>query len=315
MPPFMYRKILEEMFMINQLNNFISNMNNRAATMSNNILDYIRLPNIAEDERLANYMTMLKEFKTDITNQFNILYQNVHDSQYSEISYELCSSTFLKILTFMFGYGGILYHRIFNNPYEFAYPKTDLDEWFSSNLVIIWRDIFTFKWNAFTNNHDAYRSFIDIQFTLDNIYQGLENSVASSDVDRVDVYNQALRYAKESIRSMFITNFNQNVLNKICNQNDFDDIYTELENSDLIAILTDYSIHKSFINFENVIPLIYNYVINESYIYYIIKDYLYYNIVGLFEMLFTTIDNYQYIETSIICQGIRTIMDKIGGNL
>jgi len=35
--------------------------------------------------------------------------------------------------------------------------------------------------------------------------------------------------------------------------------------------------------------------------------------LNLFELLFTTVDNYQYIETSIIAQGIRMIIDKIGG--
>jgi hypothetical protein len=112
---------------------------------------------------------------------------------------------------------------------------------------------------------------------------------------------------------MFVSNFNQNVLSSFINQDDYYTIYNELDNTDLIGMLTDYAIHKSFINYETSIPFIYSIVINETYIHYIIRDYLYYNIVGLFELLFTTVDNYQYIETSIIAQGIRMIIDKIGG--
>ena len=132
--------------MVNQLNNFINNLNNTTLTASEDILRYINIPNIRDDEKLANYMTMLKGFKEMVTNQFNILYQNNQSSQYSDISYDLCSSTFLKLLTFMFGHGGILYHRIFNNHTEFAYPKSEIEEYGATNLIILWRDLFTFKW-------------------------------------------------------------------------------------------------------------------------------------------------------------------------
>ena len=299
--------------MVNQLNNFISNLNNTALTASEDILRYINMPNIRDDEKLANYMTMLKGFKEMVTNQFNILYQNSQSSQYSDISYDLCSSTFLKLLTFMFGHGGILYHRIFNNHTEFAYPKSEIEEYGATNLIILWRDLFTFKWNTYTNNNDAYRSFIDIQYILDNTYQSLLTAVNSADVDRLDVYNQSMYSVRHNVLNMFVSNFNQNVLSSFINQDDYYTIYNELDNADLIGMLTDYAIHKSFINYESSIPFIYSIVINETYIHYIIRDYLYYNIVGLFELLFTTVDNYQYIETSIIAQGIRMIIDKIGG--
>lgn len=299
--------------MVNQLNNFITNLNNTTLTASEDILRYINIPNIRDDEKLANYMTMLKGFKEMVTNQFNILYQNSQSSQYSDISYDLCSSTFLKLLTFMFGYGGILYHRIFNNHTEFAYPKSEIEEYGATNLIILWRDLFTFKWNTYTKNDDAYRSFIDIQFILDNTYQALLTAVNSADVDRLDVYNQSMYSVRGNVLNMFVSNFNQNVLSSFINQDDYYTIYNELDNTDLIGMLTDYAIHKSFINYETSIPFIYSIVINETYIHYIIRDYLYYNIVGLFELLFTTVDNYQYIETSIIAQGIRMIIDKIGG--
>lgn len=298
---------------MNQLNNFIDNLNNTAMNASIDILNYINMPNIREDEKLANYMTLLKGFKEMVINDFNTLYQNSNSSEYSEISYELCSNTFLKMLTFMFGDGGILYHRIFNNHNEFAYPKSDRDEYGSTNLIILWRDLFTFKWNTYVNTNDAYRSFIDIQYILDNTYHQLMVAVSNSDVDRIDVYNQAMYYVKNNIRELFISNFNQNVLSQSLSQTEYIEIFNEINNSDLITMLTNYAITKSFSSYEEIIPYTYSVVINESYLYYIIKDYLYYNIVGLFELLFTTIDNYQYVETSIICQGIRTIMDKIGG--
>lgn len=299
--------------MVNQLNNFINNLNNTTLTASEDILRYINIPNIRDDEKLANYMTMLKGFKEMVTNQFNILYQNSQSSQYSDISYDLCSSTFLKLLTFMFGHGGILYHRIFNNHTEFAYPKSEIEEYGATNLIILWRDLFTFKWNTYTNTNDAYRTFIDIQYTLDNTYHQLMVAVSSADVDRLDVYNQAMYYVKNNIRELFISNFNQNVLSQSLSQTEYIEIFNEINNSDLITMLTNYAITKSFSSYEEIIPYTYSVVINESYLYYIIKDYLYYNIVGLFELLFTTIDNYQYIETSIIAQGIRMIIDKIGG--
>ena len=135
----------------------------------------------------------------------------------------------------------------------------------------------------------------------------------SADVDRLDVYNQSMYSVRGNVLNMFVSNFNQNVLSSFINQDDYYTIYNELDNTDLIGMLTDYAIHKSFINYETSIPFIYSIVINETYIHYIIRDYLYYNIVGLFELLFTTVDNYQYIETSIIAQGIRMIIDKIGG--
>lgn len=298
---------------MNQLNNFIKNLNNTAMNASIDILHYINTPNINENEKLANYMSLLKGFKELVINNFNILYQNTHTSEYSDISYELCSSTFLKMLTFMFGDGGILYHRIFNNHGEFAYPKSENDEYGASNLVILWRDLFTFKWNTFVNTNDAYRSFIDIQYILDTTYQQLQIAVSSSEVDRIDVYDQAMYHIKNNVRDMFISNFNKNILVQSLTEQDFNDIFNEINNNDLITMLTNYSINKSFSDSKDHIPFTYSVLINESYLYHIIKDYLYYNIVGLFEILFITIDNYQYIETSIICQGIRTIMDKIGG--
>lgn len=298
---------------MNQLNNFINNLSSTAMNASTDILNYINLPNIREDEKLANYMAMLKGFKDMVANHFNLLYQNTHTNQYSEISYELCSNTFLKLLTYMFGHGGILYHRIFNNYSEFAYPRTDYDEYGAANLIILWRDLFTFKWNAYINNDNAYRSFIDIQYILDTTHQQLAAAVSSSEVDRLDVYNQSMYYVKNNIRDMFVSNFNQNVLLQTLNQHDYIEIFNEINNNDLITMLTNFSINKSFSEYEDIIPFTYSVVINESYLYYIIKDYLYYNVVGLFELLFTTIDNYQYVETSIICQGIRTIIDKIGG--
>ena len=148
---------------------------------------------------------------------------------------------------------------------------------------------------------------------MDNTYQALLTAVNSADVDRLDVYNQSMYSVRGNVLNMFVSNFNQNVLSSFINQDDYYTIYNELDNTDLIGMLTDYAIHKSFINYETSIPFIYSIVINETYIHYIIRDYLYYNIVGLFELLFTTVDNYQYIETSIIAQGIRMIIDKIGG--
>lgn len=296
------------------LTNFINDLNNIALSESDNILQYINLPNIQDDERLVNYMNMLKNFKVNIQNKFDTLYKYNHTSQYSDISYELCSSTFLKLLTFMLGHGGLLYHRIFNNYTEFAFPKSESDEYGSTNLIILWRDLFTFKWNAYANSGNAYRSFIDIQYILDNTHQLLYNAVNNSDIDRIDVYNQSINCVKSNILNMFITNLNTNILNNTSvNKNDASRIYNELNNSDLISMLTDYSITKSFNNFESIIPFTYSIVLNDNDIYHIIKDYLYYNIVGLFELLFTTVDNYQYVETSIIAQGIRTIIDKIGG--
>ena len=61
--------------MVNQLNNFINNLNNTTLTASEDILRYINIPNIRDDEKLANYMTMLKGFKEMVTNQFNMIYR------------------------------------------------------------------------------------------------------------------------------------------------------------------------------------------------------------------------------------------------
>lgn len=244
-----------------------------------------------------DYWNAIYEFKTYITNMYNSIYSTTIDNQSIFAEYASTNSL-LRMVSCAFGHGYIVEHRILNFT-EYSYPVDDVDEGMSINMLVVWRDYVNRLYRSKIKIYNSRYYLVGMIDRCYNLFASLNNMITNSDVNKFDVYQWTLQEVSRNMINTFIHLHEENTR----------EIYFTLCNNDLLTLTSKYAM--SGIIDRDIIPELNQYP--DNVIIQIIKDYIYCQMNGVFECLFTFIENYMFYEFSLTCNYIRNIQSMLEG--